>query len=329
MVLPADVLSRKLEASSFSSGQSCLRSTERPAARPAVARSLGPRLLFWVVFTVLMFPGVVLAMDFTIYHQPQINLKMVIGEGTIRDGDARKFLAVAGTADRDEEGLVILVLNSPGGNVEAAFRLVDAMDKVRVYTTVPDNARCASACASILFASGERRSVVGTGLLGFHSCYRRGGGDIYAADSLCNEIIAANAMQRGISHAAINRFVKRYGARDMAWVGRNVACKSLEGLCRPGLLETQDDSRAALMYSLACSKLITVPARLICGDTELARVDQTLAGIYDQKLNASADKRRLREDQRAWLRNSRNKCSDKACLLRSYDLRINELRLMR
>ncbi|WP_240745970.1 lysozyme inhibitor LprI family protein [Cupriavidus oxalaticus] len=306
-----------------------MRSTEHPAARCAAPRSLRQQALLWFGFTVLMFPGVVLGMDFKIYHQPQINLRMVIGEGTIQDGDARKFQAVARMADRDKEGLVILVLNSPGGNVEAAFRVVDAMDKVGVYTTVPDNARCASACASILFASGERRSVVGTGLLGFHSCYRRGGGHSYAADSLCNEIIAANAMQRGVSHAAINRFVRHYGARDMAWVGRDVACKSLEGLCRPGLLEARYDTKAALMHSLDCSKLISVQAQLICGDTELTRVDKTLAGIYDRKLKASADKRRLREDQRAWLRNSRNKCSDKACLLRSYHLRIDELKRIR
>jgi len=266
-------------------------------------------------------------MDFKIYYQPQLKLKMVIGEGKIQEGDAKKFLALAKTAGRDEEGLVTLVLNSPGGNVEAAFRLVDAMDKVRVYTTVPDNARCASACASILFASGERRSVVGTGQLGFHSCYRRDG-QTYAADSLCNEIIAANAMQRGVSHAGINRFVKQYGAKDMAWVGRDIACKSLQGLCKPGLLETQSQTRDALMRSLDCSKLISVQAQLICGDAELARVDKTLAVVYDQKLKTAANKKRLREDQRAWLRNSRNACGDKACLLRSYQLRIDELKRM-
>jgi hypothetical protein len=211
--------------------------------------------------------------------------------------------------------------------VEAAFRIVDAMDKVRVYTTVPDNAMCASACASILFASGERRSVVGTGLLGFHSCYRRDR-RTYTEDSLCNEIIAANAMQRGVSHAGINRFVQQYGAREMAWVGRDVACKSLQGLCKPGLLETQYGTKTALMHSFDCSKLISVQAQLICGDAELARVDKTMAEIYLQKLNASVDKTRLRTDQRVWLRNSRNVCGDKVCLLRSYHLRIDELKRM-
>jgi hypothetical protein len=275
-----------------------------------------------------MFPGVAPGMDFKIYYQPQLDLKMVVGDGRIQDGDAEKFLAFAKRADRDDEGLVVLVLNSPGGNVEAAFRVVDAMDKVRVYTTVPDSARCASACASILFASGERRSVVGTGQLGFHSCYRRDG-RTYAEDSLCNEIIAANAMQRGVSHAAINRFVKQYGARDMAWVGHDIACKSLQGLCKPGLLEVQRGTKAAFMHSFDCSKLISVQAQLICGDEELAHVDKTLANVYGQQLKVSSNKTQLKADQRAWLRNSRNACGDKACLLRSYRLRIDELKRTR
>ncbi|SIT44094.1 conserved hypothetical protein [Paraburkholderia piptadeniae] len=302
-----------------------MRSTGHPPPKDAPAPGLIQRMLSWLFFTVLMFPGLALGMDFKIYYQPQLELKMVIGEGKVQEGDAEKFLAVAKMADRDEEGLVVLVLNSPGGNVEAAFRVVDAMDRVRVYTTVPDNAKCASACASILFASGERRSVVGSGLLGFHSCYRRDG-RTHAEDSLCNEIIAANAMQRGVSHAGINRFVKQYGAQDMAWVGRNVACKSLQGLCKPGLLETRYQTKAALMHSFDCSKLISVQAQLICGDAELARVDKALAEIYHQKIKGSANRTRLRADQRAWLRNSRNVCGDKACLLRSYRLRIDELR---
>ncbi|ACC75391.1 conserved hypothetical lipoprotein (plasmid) [Paraburkholderia phymatum STM815] len=285
------------------------------------------RLLPYLSFTVLMVPGAAPAMDFKLDTQPQSGLKVVRADGRIQDGDAEKFTQIAKLAGRDNEGLVVLVLNSPGGNVEAAFRVVDAMDKVRVYTVVPDRAKCASACASILFASGERRSVMGTGTLGFHSCYRRDGKS-YAADSLCNEIIAANAMQRGISQAAINRFVKRYGAGDMAWVGRDIACTSLQGLCKPGLLESRYTSQASPMHGLDCSKLISVQARLICGDEELTRIDRTLAKIYAQKMNASSNKSRLRADQRAWIRSSRDACDDKACLLRSYRQRIDELKRM-
>ena len=279
----------------------------------------------WLFAVLLMLPGISWAMEFKIYYQPDLKLKMVIGKGKILSGDAEKFLAAAKLADRDREGLVPLVLDSPGGNVEAAFRVVDAMDQVRVYTIVPDDARCASACASILFASGERRSVMGTGQLGFHSCYRRAG-STYAEDSLCNEIIAANAMQRGVSHAGINRFVKQYGAADMAWVGRNIACTLLHGLCRPGLLETQPASKSALTQSFNCSELISAQAQLVCGDAELASIDKTMAEVFNQKLKVSNNKGRLRAEQRAWLRNSRNACGDKACLLKSYQLRVAELK---
>ena len=279
----------------------------------------------WLFAVLLMLPGISWAMEFKIYYQPDLKLKMVIGKGKILSGDAEKFLAAAKLADRDREGLVPLVLDSPGGNVEAAFRVVDAMDQVRVYTIVPDDARCASACASILFASGERRSVMGTGQLGFHSCYRRAG-STYAEDSLCNEIIAANAMQRGVSHAGINRFVKQYGAADMAWVGRNIACTLLHGLCRPGLLETQPATKAALTQSFNCSELISAQAQLVCGDSELASIDKTMAEVFNQKLKVSNNKGRLRAEQRAWLRNSRNACGDKACLLKSYQLRVAELK---
>jgi hypothetical protein len=302
-----------------------MRGTQHPTVTQAPAGHSIQRLFCLLCFSALMFSSATLAMDFKSSYQPQLKLKMIIGEGRIQDGDAERFLTFAKAADRDDDGLVVLVLSSPGGNVEAAFRFVDAMDRVRVHVVVPDDARCASACASILFASGERRSVMGTGLLGFHSCYRRDG-QSYADDSLCNEIIAANAMQRGVSHAGINRFVKQYGAQDMAWVGHDVACTSMRGLCKPGLLEKQSNTKTALMQSFACSKLVSIQAQLICGDAELARVDKALIELYRQKLKASANKTRLRADQRAWLRNSRNMCSDKACLLRSYQFRIDELK---
>ncbi|HKT91288.1 MAG TPA: lysozyme inhibitor LprI family protein [Paraburkholderia sp.] len=293
------------------------------SARPSTTLQSLARV--WVFAALLILPAVSRAMEFKIYYQPDLKLKVIVGKGKIQSGDAEKFRAAAKLADRDGEGLVPLVLDSPGGNVEAAFRVVDAMDQVRVYTAVPDGAKCASACASILFASGERRSVMGTGQLGFHSCYRRAG-STYAADSLCNEIIAANAMQRGVSHAGINRFVEQYGATDMAWVGRNIACTLLQGLCRPGLLETQPATKAALTHSFDCSELISAQAQLVCGDAELARIDKTMAEVFNQKLVVSNNKARLRAEQRAWLRNSRNACRDKACLLKSYQVRLAELK---
>lgn len=292
-----------------------------------VLRQVAP-FLPWLFLQALAIPVEALGMEFRFYQQPQLDQRMIIAEGRIDEGDADKLRAVARLADRDDDGLVALILNSPGGNVEAAFRLVDVMDKIRVYTVVPDNARCASACASILFASGERRGILGSGQLGFHSCYKRIANS-YVSDSLCNEIVAANAMQRGVSHAAINRFIADHGARDMAWVGRSVACGSLQGLCKPGKLEKHPQNRDALMRSLDCSKVASMPLQLVCGDAELASVDRELGNLYGKKLKASTNKAPLRDGQRDWLRHSRNQCADKACLMRAYRLRIDELQRIR
>jgi hypothetical protein len=77
-----------------------MRSTEHPATRDVAAQSLIQQLLSRLFFTVLMFPRVAPGMDFKMYYQPQLELKMIIGEGRIQEGDAEKFLAFAKMADR-------------------------------------------------------------------------------------------------------------------------------------------------------------------------------------------------------------------------------------
>ncbi|MGO4610714.1 hypothetical protein AB4142_30745, partial [Variovorax sp. 2RAF20] len=68
-----------------------MRSNKHPEAKNAAAQSLIQRLLSGFCFAVLMFPGVAPGMEFRIYYQPQIKMKMVIGEGRIQEGDAKKF----------------------------------------------------------------------------------------------------------------------------------------------------------------------------------------------------------------------------------------------
>jgi uncharacterized protein YecT (DUF1311 family) len=263
------------------------------------------------------------AMDFRLYYQPKTKVKVVIGEGEITNGDADRFLTISRQADRDDEGHVIFVLNSPGGSVPAAFQLVAAMDKVGVYTLVPDNARCASACASVVFASGARRNVIGTGKLGFHSCYSVSGG-LPAESSLCNEVIAQNAFERGLDHAAVNLFVNDYGATKMAWVGSDVACTWLRGLCKP-TLKTPAPRRPVPKPSFDCAQMKTTVEKLICGDEELATLDRDMNKLYMTVRKESSDSKTLQSEQRAWLLNSRNVCADRLCLISSYRLRINEL----
>lgn len=189
-----------------------------------------PLLGLYVVLLLLFGPTPALGMEFRIYFQPELKQRVVIGEGPITDGDDVRFLAAVKNADRDSKGHITLVLNSLGGSVQAAFRLVRAMDEVKVYAVVPDNTLCASACASIVYVSAERHLVIGTGRLGFHTCYA-GQAQRNDPSAVCNEIIAKNAVSRGTSYASVDLFTQDFGPTKMAWLDKRLACQI--GLCRP------------------------------------------------------------------------------------------------
>lgn len=264
------------------------------------------------------------AMEFRTYFQPELRINVLIAEGPIVAGDAQRFLAAVPKADRDAEGHIVLVLNSPGGSVPAAFEFVEAMDKVGVFTIVPDNALCASACASIIYPSGIRRNVVGTGRLGFHSCYRQLGGKIEES-SLCNEQIAQHAVSRGIAYASVSLFVEDFGARDMAWVGRDVACYMLIGMCRPTLREPKPAADSEVRPSFDCRKARTLVEELICTNPRLARLDARMAIAYFTLRTTGHSPKALLDEQRLWLREGRNRCQNLGCLMTSYQSRIREL----
>ncbi len=111
---------------------------------------MGVPAKIFVAFVLIVAGSPAHGMDFRTFFQPQLKETVIIGEGPTIDGDAERFLAIVPLATRDKYGNVTLVLNSPGGSVAAAFALVNAMDQVEVSTIVPDNALCASACASIV-----------------------------------------------------------------------------------------------------------------------------------------------------------------------------------
>ena len=152
----------------------------------------------------------------------------LFAQGPIEDGDADKFRAIVSNASRDEFGSVILFLNSPGGSVNASFELVQAMDLTSVTTMVGGGSICASACASILFVSGQHRKVLEGGHLGFHSCYTKQGNNIVnPQDDVCNERIGENAVRHGVDYGDIVMWANGYGPQNMAWLDKEMACFEL------------------------------------------------------------------------------------------------------
>ena len=100
---------------------------------------------------------------------------------------------------------------------------------------------------------------------------------------------------------------------------------------------TQDSSQAfregtqskindnAFTPSFDCGKANTGQERLVCSDRELSKLDVELSVAYALARENAPDKTSLRENQIRWLKFSRNACSDKECLVKTYRQRINEL----
>jgi hypothetical protein len=99
-------------------------------------------------------------------------------------------------------GLPVILLDSPGGSVAEGLNMSDVLMSKKAHTVVPQGARCASACASILFIAGENRTVEVGGLLGQHSCSRDG-----VRAERCNEMVSRNAVSKGVSYGSISAFI--------------------------------------------------------------------------------------------------------------------------
>jgi hypothetical protein len=214
------------------------------------------------------------AMEFRLFTQPETREKVVIGEGEIMPGDADKFERFVKLVERDKYGNIVFVLNSPGGSVVAAFELAKKMEEIETTVYVPDNAKCASACASILYVSAEHHLVLGSGKLGFHTCYRKSGGT-FETNSFCNERIAENAFEHGTSYAAVDMFTYDYGPAKMAWVDRTLACQI--GLCRP---YTEDDPLAEPSFD--CKSVSLTYQKSICNDRRLAKYEAKNHHLADE-----------------------------------------------
>jgi uncharacterized protein len=77
--------------------------------------------------------------------------------------------------------------------------------------------------------------------------------------------------------------------------------------------------------SFDCTKAKTNVEKMICSDASLSALDDTLSEAYeDENATRGEEDTPLKAQQKAWLA-ARNKCSDKACVRKSYEARIKEL----
>lgn len=153
--------------------------------------------------------------------------KFVIATGPVEAGDAERLRKALLPADRDPAGNKLLVLDSPGGSIGAALEMAAVMEEVQVATEVRSGASCASACALILFMSGQSRTLQAGGWLGIHTCYD---GATRSRSLACNELVAQNAAKRGVPYGSIVALLNFTAPGEMRWLDvRTAECWSLVG----------------------------------------------------------------------------------------------------
>ena len=172
------------------------------------------------IFCVVLISCSAKAMTFRTQWDPDEKINVIIGEGPIEEGDAARLEKVIPLAGRDRYGNVPLYLNSPGGSVKAALEVVEVMDREEFSALVGSGGQCASACASIIYVSARFHLVLGTGLLGIHTCYIKGQSGPPEPSSFCNEIIARNAYNHGTSYGAVQMWQRDTGPNQINWIGQ-------------------------------------------------------------------------------------------------------------
>jgi uncharacterized protein len=82
---------------------------------------------------------------------------------------------------------------------------------------------------------------------------------------------------------------------------------------------------AILAASFDCGKAKTEVEKLICGDDELSKLDESLNEAYLRALNRADIKKQAIESQRQWLKYERDVCQNAECIKKAYETRIKEL----
>ncbi len=133
--------------------------------------------------------------------------------GPIVEGDLDRLAAFVRALPADDS-VVGVALDSPGGSLAEAARLLPAVYQVGWLAFVPANSECSSSCF-LLFAAAAKRFVAPDALIGIHSASERGQ-DTAAAKAATTEM-ARLAGALGVPSAIIGRMVQTVPGR-MTWL---------------------------------------------------------------------------------------------------------------
>ena len=131
-------------------------------------------------------------------------------EGEFERGDGEKFESVV---SRLPLLMVVVILNSPGGDLESGLQIGKEIN-VRGYSTAVEREKlCASACA-LTWLAGDKRFMEPTSQIGFDAASVSGSHSVTGEG---NAVIGAYLNSIGVSMAAI-RYITRSSPTDLQWL---------------------------------------------------------------------------------------------------------------
>lgn len=138
----------------------------------------------------------------------ETSLPIVTYTGKVVEEDTERFYKITKNLNR-----AIVILNSRGGDPDAALKIGTIIHQKNFITYVPDETICASACA-LIWLSGAIRFMERTSAVGFHSAYYVD--DLSPANGE-NAITGAVLREWGLSYAAVY-FVTNHTPPEIEWL---------------------------------------------------------------------------------------------------------------
>ena len=170
-----------------------------------------------VLITILQLFLLLLPLDATAAEMradrvPNETLYIVRVNGAIEKRDDQKFIDLVA---RLPLLFVIVIFNSPGGELSSALAIGHEIKIRGLSTAVEAGAVCASACA-LAWLAGDTRYMEASSKIGFHAAYvRQGQTEVEKGEA--NAVVGAYLNQLGLSSDAI-RYITRAPPSGVQWL---------------------------------------------------------------------------------------------------------------
>ena len=157
---------------------------------------------------------------------------VVLVQGTFNVSDASEFQSKTGPLSK-----AIVLFESDGGSVVAGIQIGEIIRLKNFVTLVPNETRCASACA-IAWLGGSRRFMGPGARIGFHAAYDASSGQ---ETGVGNALVGAYLTRIGLPYSAVI-YITQAAPNSMTWLTLSEAQR--QGI-EVNLLETPNDRRVA------------------------------------------------------------------------------------